>query len=42
MVYSKGDLVFSPDGNSVISPVGNRISICDLKKHVNYVQGVYT
>ncbi|RZC43013.1 periodic tryptophan protein 2 -like protein, partial [Asbolus verrucosus] len=30
-VYKKGDLVFTPDGNSVISPVGNRISIFDLK-----------
>jgi periodic tryptophan protein 2 len=31
-VYRKGDLLFTPDGNSVISPVGNRLSIFDLKK----------
>ncbi|XP_066592091.1 periodic tryptophan protein 2 homolog [Prorops nasuta] len=32
-VYRKGNLLFSPDGNSVISPVGNRISIFDLKNN---------
>ncbi|KAJ8974650.1 hypothetical protein NQ317_019887 [Molorchus minor] len=32
-VYRKGDLLFTPDGNSVISPVGNRISIFDLKNN---------
>ncbi|KAL7307553.1 hypothetical protein TKK_0000247 [Trichogramma kaykai] len=32
-VYHKGDLLFTPDGMSVISPVGNRISIFDLKNH---------
>lgn len=31
-VYRKGNLVFSNDGNSIISPVGNRITIYDLKK----------
>ena len=31
-VYRKGNLVFSSDGNSVISPVGNRLTIFDLKK----------
>ncbi|XP_063909715.1 periodic tryptophan protein 2 homolog [Zophobas morio] len=30
-VYKKGDLIFTPDGNSVVSPVGNRLSIFDLK-----------
>ena len=30
-VYRKGNLLFSTDGNSVISPVGNRISVFDLK-----------
>lgn len=34
MVYRKGNLLFSPDGNSVISPVGNKITIYDLKKLV--------
>ena len=28
--YANGNLVFTSDGNSVISPVGNRISIYDL------------
>ncbi|XP_035733871.1 periodic tryptophan protein 2 homolog [Vespa mandarinia] len=32
-VYRKGDLIFSPDGSSVISPVGNKISIFDLKNN---------
>ncbi|XP_012267817.2 periodic tryptophan protein 2 homolog [Athalia rosae] len=32
-VYNKGDLIFSPDGYSVISPVGNRITIFDLKNN---------
>lgn len=31
-VYRKGNLVFSSDGNSVISPVGNRLTVFDLKK----------
>lgn len=30
-VYTKGNLIFTPDGNSVISPVGNRITVYDLK-----------
>lgn len=32
-VYHKGNLAFTPDGNSVISPVGNRITIFDLKNN---------
>ncbi|XP_043268384.1 periodic tryptophan protein 2 homolog isoform X2 [Venturia canescens] len=32
-VYRKGDLIFSHDGSSVISPVGNRITIYDLKNN---------
>ncbi|KAI5703772.1 hypothetical protein M8J75_015985 [Diaphorina citri] len=32
-VYRKGDLVFTKDGNSVISPVGNKITIYDLKNN---------
>lgn len=31
-VFRKGCLVFSKDGNSVISPVGNRLTVYDLKK----------
>ncbi|XP_034195473.2 periodic tryptophan protein 2 homolog [Osmia lignaria lignaria] len=32
-VYRKGNLIFSPDGSTVISPVGNRITIYDLKNN---------
>ncbi|XP_067139307.1 periodic tryptophan protein 2 homolog [Centruroides vittatus] len=32
-VYRKGNLLFTADGNNVISPVGNRISIFDLKNN---------
>ncbi|KAL2102294.1 hypothetical protein ACEWY4_001462 [Coilia grayii] len=32
-VYRHGNLHFSKDGNSVISPVGNRVSIFDLKNN---------
>uniref|UniRef100_A0A6Q2XEJ9 Small-subunit processome Utp12 domain-containing protein n=1 Tax=Esox lucius TaxID=8010 RepID=A0A6Q2XEJ9_ESOLU len=32
-VYRHGNLSFSKDGNSVISPVGNRISVFDLKNN---------
>ena len=31
-VYRKGNLLFSRDGDSVYSPVGNRITQFDLKK----------
>ncbi|XP_045534107.1 periodic tryptophan protein 2 homolog isoform X1 [Papilio machaon] len=34
-VYRKGDVVFSHDGNSVISPVGNRITVYNLKQNKN-------
>ncbi|KAG0243067.1 hypothetical protein BGW41_002929 [Actinomortierella wolfii] len=29
-VYKQGNLIFSPDGNSVLSPVGNRLTVFDL------------
>ncbi|KZT03785.1 WD40 repeat-like protein [Laetiporus sulphureus 93-53] len=29
-VYRQGNIVFTPDGNSVLSPVGNRVSVFDL------------
>ncbi|KAJ3056133.1 hypothetical protein HK097_007965 [Rhizophlyctis rosea] len=29
-VYKKGNVVFTPDGNSIISPVGNRVTVFDL------------
>ncbi|CDS10720.1 hypothetical protein LRAMOSA11206 [Lichtheimia ramosa] len=32
-VYSRGNLIFTPDGNSILSPVGNRVSIFDLVKN---------
>jgi len=32
-VYRQGNLLFTPDGNSVLSPVGNRISVFDLVNH---------
>jgi len=32
-VYRGGNLLFTPDGNSVLSPVGNRISVLDLVNH---------
>lgn len=31
-VYKQGSIAFTSDGNSVLSPVGNRISQFDLKK----------
>ncbi|EFA76157.1 WD40 repeat-containing protein [Heterostelium album PN500] len=32
-VYSGGNILFTPDGNSVISPVGNRLTVFDLVNH---------
>ena len=32
-VYREGNLLFSADGSSVLSPVGNKISVYDLKAH---------
>lgn len=32
-IYKKGNIIFTPDGNSVISPVGNKITIYDLKSN---------
>ncbi|KFM72539.1 Periodic tryptophan protein 2-like protein, partial [Stegodyphus mimosarum] len=32
-VYNKGNLIFTPDGNTLISPVGNRITLYDLRNH---------
>ena len=33
-VYRQGNVTFTPDGNSVLSPVGNRVSVFDLVKWV--------
>ena len=34
--YRKGNLLFTPDGYQLISPVGNRVSIFDLKRFVMF------
>ncbi|CAD6188182.1 unnamed protein product [Caenorhabditis auriculariae] len=34
-VYRQGQVTFSPDGNTVISPVGNKLSLFDLKNNVS-------
>ena len=31
-VYRQGNVVFTAGGNSVLSPVGNRVSVFDLVK----------
>ncbi|KAI7900456.1 uncharacterized protein BX663DRAFT_439478, partial [Cokeromyces recurvatus] len=33
-VYTGGNVIFTPDGNSILSPVGNRVSVFDLVKYV--------
>ncbi|KAF2800430.1 WD40 repeat-like protein [Melanomma pulvis-pyrius CBS 109.77] len=35
-VYSKGNLLFTPDGTCLLSPVGNRVSIFDLVNSKSY------
>lgn len=32
-VYRLGDIIFSHDGNTVICPVGNKISVYDLRNN---------
>lgn len=32
-IYKKGNVTFTPDGNSIISPVGNKITNYDLKSN---------
>ena len=34
-VYSQGNLVFTPDGFSLLSPVGNRVTCFDLLKYAS-------
>uniref|UniRef100_UPI003AAAA85B PWP2 small subunit processome component n=1 Tax=Centroberyx gerrardi TaxID=166262 RepID=UPI003AAAA85B len=41
-VYRQGNLSFSKDGNTVISPVGNRISVFDLKNNTSETLPVST
>lgn len=35
-VYGKGNLVFTPDGQSLLSPVGNLVSVFNLTTNSNY------
>ncbi|KDQ58678.1 hypothetical protein JAAARDRAFT_34512 [Jaapia argillacea MUCL 33604] len=35
-VYKQGNILFTPDGNSVLSPVGNRVSVFDLVNNKSY------
>lgn len=41
-VYRQGNLNFSKDGNAVISPVGNRVSVFDLKNNTSETLPVST
>eukprot|EP00002_Diphylleia_rotans_P029168 TRINITY_DN5924_c0_g1_i3.p1 TRINITY_DN5924_c0_g1~~TRINITY_DN5924_c0_g1_i3.p1 ORF type:complete len:667 (-),score=125.93 TRINITY_DN5924_c0_g1_i3:283-2283(-) len=34
-VYQSGNVIFTPDGRSLISPVGNRVTVFDLVNHVS-------
>ena len=34
-VYRRGNLVFAPDGTTILSPVGNKLSVYDLKSHTS-------
>ncbi|KAI0056211.1 WD40 repeat-like protein [Artomyces pyxidatus] len=35
-VYRQGNILFTPDGNSVLSPVGNRVSVFDLVNNKSF------
>ncbi|KAJ9206298.1 hypothetical protein DTO271D3_7740 [Paecilomyces variotii] len=35
-VYRKGNLVFTPDGTCLLSPVGNRVTVFDLVHNTSY------
>jgi periodic tryptophan protein 2 len=35
-VYRRGNLLFTPDGGSILSPVGNRVSVFDLINNKSY------
>ncbi|KAF3479545.1 periodic tryptophan protein 2 [Arthroderma uncinatum] len=35
-VYRKGNLLFTPDGSCLLSPVGNRVSVFDLVQNTSY------
>jgi len=36
VVYKRGNLLFTPDGNSLISPIGGRVSVFDLVNNRTY------
>ncbi|KAI8911003.1 WD40-repeat-containing domain protein [Gorgonomyces haynaldii] len=38
-VYKQGNLLFTPDGNAVVSPVGNRVSVYHLTTNQSYTMG---
>jgi hypothetical protein len=40
-VYHQGNLVFTADGNTVVSPVGNRVAAFDLVKCVHALPGAF-
>ncbi|KXS20166.1 WD40 repeat-like protein [Gonapodya prolifera JEL478] len=35
VVYKQGNVIFTPDGNSIVSAVGNRVSVFDLVNNVS-------
>lgn len=35
-VYRQGNIIFTPDGNSLLSPVGNRVSVFDLVNNKSF------
>ena len=35
-MYGRGNIVFTPDGNSLLSPVGNKVSVFNLTKNTSY------
>ncbi|KZP26718.1 YVTN repeat-like/Quino protein amine dehydrogenase, partial [Athelia psychrophila] len=35
-VYRQGNILFTPDGNSLLSPVGNRVSVFDLANNTSH------
>ncbi|KEF51506.1 uncharacterized protein A1O9_12423 [Exophiala aquamarina CBS 119918] len=35
-VYGRGNLVYTPNGDSLLSPVGNRVSVFNLTKNTSY------
>ena len=35
-VYSRGNVAFTADGNALLSPVGNRVTVFDLVQHTSH------